>query len=265
MPAPSPQPANWITADDIVRGCVNVAEETEDLAAVAQAASLLMYELSGRLYPGEQERTVRPCKQGCGCWGDSMASGSNYWSWTLTSLQGWGWFNDCGDSCGCGSESYVRLPGYPVWEITQVKIDGVVLAPTGYRLDRRRMLIRTNDAMWPACQDLSLDDTQPGTYSVAYKWGVGPPELGKRAAIQLACEIWTGFQGGDVKLPSNVVKIVRQGVTVDRVAPIAQLLREGGTGLALVDMFMAQVNPTGARRARPTVWSPDLKRARKVG
>lgn len=270
MPAPSPQPLGWITADDIIKGCTSVTENTEDLDLVAQAASLLMYELSGRLYPGEQTRTVRPCKQSCGCWGGSLAGGATYWSWTLSSLQGWGWYNDCGDSCGCGSESYIRLAGYPVWQIDQVKIDGAVIAASEYRLDSRRKLIRMAsasgvDQMWPACQDLSLPDTSVGTYSVTYRWGENPPELGKRAAVQIACEIWTGFQGGASKLPSQVSKVVRQGITVERIVPIAQLLREGGTGMALVDMFMAQVNPTGARRARPTVYSPDLKRARKVG
>ena len=44
--------------------------------------------------------------------------------------------------------------------------------------DLQQYLVRLNGEMWPACQRLDLDDSQPGTWSVEYTYGVDPPPLG---------------------------------------------------------------------------------------
>jgi hypothetical protein len=270
--------SSWINGDDVAEfdPSLGVGSDTWKLDDVAYGASSLMYELSGRQFPGVCQRTVRPCRSGCSCWGGYAIGGSPFF-WTTTDIGGawWGWRNEGGEQCGCGTESYVRLAGYPVREILEVKIDGTALDPSEYRLDQRRFLIRTadlttsppTDRFWPLCQDLSLPDTEPGTYSVTYTWGADVPLAGRWAAAQLAAELWRAFpaNAGDCKLPAKVTRVVRQGITMERLVPTADLLRNGQTGLPLVDSFIALVNPTKARR-RSAVWSPDLQPfARRVG
>lgn len=265
--------SSWIDGVDVAATCSNVVDvDPWELDSVAAMASQLMYELSGRQFTGICERKVRPCRRACNCFGvESIGIGP--WFWTSSFYGGDGaWTNEGGDKCGCGNESYIKLAGYPVRDILEVKQDGLVLAPTAYRLDQRKNLIRMADVgppvienMWPSCQQLDLDDDQPGTLSVTYTWGTPPPELGKRAAAQLACEMWSASTTGDCNLPSRVTKIVRQGITLDRTGATATALRGGLTGLPLVDMFLAQTNPTGMKR-RPAVFSPDLQKyARRLG
>lgn len=272
-PAPSPVPfpgpcTPWIEGDDVAEQCGandGHGSDTWVYDSVAAAASSLMFALSGRQFPGVCERTVRPCTDGCSCW--SRASGvSAIYAW-----QGGWWGNESGDRCGCGTESYLLLSGYPVREVVEVKINGDVLASSGYRLEQNRKLLRLSEAgppvvrhAWPACQDMTLNDDQPGTFSVRYRWGVEPPELGRMAAAQLACELYKAQTTGKCGLPSKVTRVVRQGVTIERVPSLAGLLREGSSGLNLVDAFIADTNPKGLTR-RPAVWSPDIRRSRRSG
>jgi hypothetical protein len=263
--------ADWDTT-------LGVGSSSYLLDTIAAVASQLVFELSARLYPGVCRRKVRPCRQGCACYGFSPSLGLGPWYWTSSWFGGvgsWNWRNECGDTCGCGSESYIRLAGDPVRRVLEVKLDGAVLDPSEYRLDGRRYLIRLadtsqtppRDRAWPVCQDLSLPDSEPATFSVLYEWGQEPPELGKLAAAQLAAELWRASPAnqGECRLPAKVTRVVRQGVTMERVVPLASVLRSGATGLPLLDAFIAQENPQGARR-RSLVWSPDLQPyARQVG
>ena len=247
----------------------------------AEMASQLMYQLTGRQFAGTCQRKVRPCRQSCVCFGMNSSlggSGPLIWPSTVSAWWwgGWSWYNECGDACGCGNESYIDLAGYPVQRILEVKVDGNVLTEgVDYRLDARKRLIRLADLsadpildrFWPACQDLSRPDTEPGTYSVTYEWGQPVQEFGKQAAAQLAAELWRASPSnqGECRLPSKVTRIVRQGIEMDRVVPMAELLRSGATGLALVDAYIAMTNPTGARM-RSAVFSPDLQPyARQLG
>lgn len=258
-------------------GTLGVGSSSYLLDTAAEMASQLMYELTARQFAGTCQRKVRPCRQTCACFGLSLSLGLGPWYWTTAApgIGGWGWRNECGDGCGCGNESYLRLAGYPVQRILEVKIDGEIIDPSEYRLDERRNLIRMadtsttppTDRSWPVCQDLSLDDTEPGTFSVVYEWGMAPPELGKQAAAQLAVELWRGAPGNDgvCRLPNKVTRIVRQGIEMDRVVSMADALREGATGLQLVDAFIALVNPQKAKM-RSAVFSPDVPRfGRQVG
>lgn len=244
-------------------------------------ASMLAYELSGRQFSGIcGPVTVRPCRtQGCGA--GIAGWGSWQWSWGYWSGDwgyGWAWGNeDGGRLCSCGYDSKVELAGYPVSEITQIKIDGVVLPATftdgspQYRLDEWRFLTRLSDPAaidfplhWPACQRLDLEDDQPGTWSIEYTYGVAPPPLGLEAAKQLGCQILLAVTGQACNLPANVTKVVRSGVTIERVTPLATMLRMGATGLFLLDSFLASYNPTSLRR-RPAIFSPDMPFPVRVG
>jgi hypothetical protein len=260
----------WIDCGDIRASCETTGDDAL-LDGIAAMASQIMFEVSGRQYGGVCEKTVRPCETlGNTCWGLNPWFGWTGWPWAWT-WDGvtWGWYDSVGCHCTCQALSRVMLSGYPVNKILEVKIDGVVQAPTTYRLDESTFLTRMRDPLdptvplfWPACQILDLDDTEAGTWSVTYEYGQVVPLAGKAAATALACEL---LPGADCKLPSGAVRIVRQGITVDRLTPLAEMLRKGATGIVAIDTFIAAYNPAGNRR-RPAVWSPDGPRyARPVG
>lgn len=240
---------------------------------------MLMYELSGRQFSGLcGPVTVRPCRTPCSSW---QGTGGWSWSWGFWSGEwGWDWFwrnEDGGRLCSCGYDSKVELSGYPVREIEEVKIGGTVLPATftdgspQYRLDQWRYLTRLTDPAapteqlyWPACQRLDLEDDQPGTWSVSYTYGVDPPPLGVEAAKQIGCQLLLAQAGKACSLPANVVQVTRQGTSFLKAAPLAAVLRSGGTGLLMVDAFIAAYNPKGLRR-RPSVWSPETAFPVRVG
>ncbi len=274
IPGPVLGPAvSWLTADDVASCCgIDIATVGPSLLdTVAIEASMALYEISGRQFTGLCERTVRPCADRCGCWGGTVAS-SGMWQWASYPYGGWSWWNECGDKCGCRPLSKVRLSGYPVREILEVKIDGAVVDPAGYRLDGWRDLVRlddpadpTNPRRWPGCQTLSLNDDQPGTFSVSYAFGVDPPELGRQAAAQIACQLFAACQGQECQLPAGVARVVRQGIEIERGLLANWFDKTKATGLVAVDLFLASYSATRGRR-RPSVWSPDVQSyARRVG
>lgn len=247
----------WITGTDVADCCdADVGSETDLLDDVAEMASFLLYDLSGRRFNGICQRTVRPCRNLCGCWDGELYLGAS-----------------CdAPTCGCNTESRIRLDGYPVREIVSVKIDGEVIDEDTYRLDENRYLLRLHDAgppvvpqTWPGCQNIALDDDHEGTFSITYTYGVAPPALARRAAAQLACELLKACPGtaGECALPNKVTRVVRQGVTIEKIIPLAELLKEGATGLQIVDAFLAAVSK-GPKR-RPAVWSPDVQPHPRVG
>lgn len=269
---------SWIDGDDVAAydSSLGVGSESFLLDDVAAMGSAIMWQATGRQFNGICWRTVRPCRESCSCW--SAPRLSTAWAWSYLD-GGWGWSDGCGGRCGCGGESVVRLAGYPVREILEVRIDGVALPEfdangnRNWRLDRHRRLVRMDDPgppslprVWPSCQNTSLDDTEAGTFSVRYSWGQQPPELGKLAAAAVAAELYRSITpgGGECKLPTSVTRVVRQGVTIERIVPTAAMVSEGSTGIPAIDLFVSTVGTKGKRRS--SVWSPDVQGfAKRVG
>jgi len=283
--APGPQMppcTSWIAGEDL-NGCVGAADyDPVTLDSVAVIASMLLFEASGRQWSGLcGPVTVRPCRQQCSVGPGGWGSGGWSWSWGYWSGDwgyGWAWGNESGGRlCSCGFDSTVDLAGFPVSEILEVKIDGAVVPATftggapQYRLDQWRYLTRLSDPAapdfplhWPACQRLDLQDDQPGTWSVKYRYGVAPPPAGIEAAKQLACQLLLAKSGKPCQLPSNVTQMVRQGNRIERITPLAQALRLGATGLTFVDLFIGTANPNQLRR-QASVFSPDTPFPVRVG
>lgn len=279
----------WTTSDQALACCgVSVGTDTSVMDDYVIAASEILFQLSGRVYAGLCEKTVRPCRVDCGCGFQVLSRGYvvGPWDWGIGGPWGWaGSFWSCGDSdpCGCEPLSRVLLSGYPVREITQVKIDGDIVDPATYRLDNHRWLTRVRNPadpdtvlMWPSCQALDLPDTENGTFSVTYTYGQNPGLLGAQAAGVLACQLYQlCVQGssGECEIPMNAVRVTRLGVTLDRTAAISWFYGRKGTGadagwhtgITLVDAFLNSINPKGAQQ-RPKTWSPDgPKYAKSVG
>lgn len=243
----TPEPANlqpcvpWITGEDLVDCGISTATGA-DLEAIldnaAEVASDVLYQLSGHRFPGECDRTVRPCE-------------------CITCPPR--------DVCGCCHLSTVKLAGY-VRAVTEVKIDGVAISPSEYRVDKHKYLVYLADTdgnrqTWPGCQRLDLEDTEEDTFSVAYTYGLDPPKAGFDAAVELGCEIASSATGGECALPAGVTKVTRQGITIE----IGQALQAGLAMLPLTSLFLSAYNPGNLRR-RAAVWSPDLQPfAQEVG
>jgi hypothetical protein len=254
----------WIDGEDVLACCNVEASSGALFDTVAEQASEILFEISGRLFPGECSKTVRPYCDPCYCGYQVLSRGHVVGPWD------WGYpLSYLCDTClvAC-SPSLVKLSGYPVTEITEVKIDGAVLAATEYRLHKHRFAMRLNDARWPLTQDLTLPDTEDNTWSIAYTYGASVPSIGQSAAAQLACELYKACDptaGSNCVLPTGVTRITRQGITIDRLAFTSWAFKDGNwrTGLPLVDAFLSAYNPSGLLR-RPVFWAPGKRQYAQV-
>lgn len=234
----------WATVADVCAPCDDYAFDLVQLEDGLQVASDVLFNLTGRQWPGECSTTVRPCgyrrADSCGC----MSS----------------------RTCGCRRLSELQLPG-PVVSVEQVKIDGEVVPTARYRVDDHRHLVYLPESDsaerqgWPCCQRLDLADTEDDTWSVTYTFGMAPPPGGVRAAAALGCQLALACSpesAGQCRLPKRVTSITRQGVTLAMIDPLT-LFADGLTGLAEVDLWVQSII-LGAKRRRASVWVPGQAR-----
>jgi hypothetical protein len=271
----------WISGEDVVRNSGGALANFADVYLLddfAYEASAALFEISGRRFTGRcGPITVRPCRTNCGCWAPASI-GLGPWGWSSYpwGVGAWGWWNEAGDRKGCQPLSRIRLAGNPVREIVQVMIDGVPLDPVdangnpNYRLDLWRDLVRMGDPgappgdrtgqyvrrFWPGCQDLDLDDSEVGTFSVSYYRGVDPPQLGRDAAAQLAVQLYLSASGSGCQLPAGTTRVTRQGVEVERGLLANWFDPTQATGIPAVDLFLRAYYNVKAQRPS-LVFSPD--------
>lgn len=215
-----------------------------------KVASEWLWRLTAGIY-GLCPVTVRPCGKTC----------EGFFEFWPTQLPDGRWINiSCGcedGPCSCCRVCEIALEG-PVASVTQVKIDGIVVPAPAYRIDNGNMLVRTDGGdCWPKCQDLSLPDTQPETFSITYQKGLTVPIGGTRAVAALAAEVVKSCTASPCRLPARVQEITRQGERIQLINDV-EFLKSGLTGIPEVDGWVTAVNPFG-HRSKPTVWSPDLK------
>lgn len=201
--------------------------------------------------------TVRPCVLGC-------MDASLYYSraWGPRQTADGTWVNSCGctTDCSCTALCEVRLAG-PVGPVTWVKVDGIEVSTRDYRVDGDRLVwIGAADCPWPVCQDMTADDSKPGTFAVNYLRGVAPDALASYAAGVLAVEFGKACTGGKCRLPPNVVSVTRQGVAYEMTAGT---FPTGVTGIREVDAWIGLWNPNGMRQAS-SVWFPGQRNPRVV-
>jgi len=202
--------------------------------------------------------TVRPCV--LGCWDLSLYRSR---SWGPTQLADGSWVNTCGctTECSCTALCEVRLAA-PVGPVSWVKVDGVELPTTDYRVDGDRLVwIGDGDCPWPVCQDMTAADTEPDTFAVRYLNAAAPDALAAYAAGVLAMEFAKACTGGKCRLPANVTSITRQGVSYDIAAGA---FPTGMTGIREVDAWIGLWNPNNMRQAS-SVWFPGQRTPRVVG
>jgi hypothetical protein len=148
----------------------------------------------------------------------------------------------------------VRLPHPDATAVTSITMDGAAFAGS-WRLDGA-WLVRTDGLGWPTCGDRT---------QVAYTYGIDPPRGGRMACAELAAELGKAACPDcdlECRLPARVRSVSRQGISFDVVDP-QEYLEKGFTGLTGVDMWITAMNPR-RRPERGRVWSPDIKRARRI-
>lgn len=250
--------ANWITLSQLVGRC-DASEDADLLNDCIKMASDVLYNYTKRRWPGSCTDTVRPCRRSChqpGSWAGWFAGTSEAAKWGNAGGGFGGIPGIPGQAsaqipsqapCGCGYISEFELPRRDVTAIVAVRVDGVLLVEgTDYRLDDGYRLVRLGGEVWPTCQNLLLADTEEGTWSVEYDYGLAPPIGGEKACIALACQLaWAhkpeAVRDGRCRLPRRVTSVTRQGVTMALLDPLT-LFDDGKTGIAEVDMWIASVN-----------------------
>lgn len=226
----------WInTADLIACGCPDdISQATLD--NVMEIATDVIYGLSGRKWGAGFSfnpktavfctATRRPCAIGIGCRCNSSSL-----------------FPPIAQRpCGCSAIPTLELPHLTVQAITQVRIDGAVLAASAYRLDPPNKLVRIDGMAWPCCQDLTGNPaTDPDTWDVSYTYGETPPNAAVMNTAILATELAKGCTGSKCRLPAGAVNVTQRGITY------SFDVVEGRTGLYEIDQWLMAVNPQKAK------------------
>jgi hypothetical protein len=283
----------WATPADVTEVDVDgfTTAQLAILNTQLQAASDILYSLSGRQFSGSCQDTVRPNARiitadhgrpiaatsawtwngsGYGYYSGGYMSGFGYsrWGWVLANTE------ELPDGTTIPS---INLGVFPLTSIVEILIDGQTVDPTTYRIDDNRHLVRvinpeetpddTDNPGWPVQQRMDLPPTEKNTWQVTFTYGVPPPPSGQAAAAELGYQLYLAQSPttiGQCRLPKRVTSISREGMTAIVLDPMA-FLDKGRTGLLLCDYFIESVN-SGHLRRRATVMSPDIgRRVRRTG
>lgn len=283
----------WATIADVMAdscegsACLELAQtDPYQLQLAIEDASFMLNAWTAFQYQGGQDgctATVRPCAT----YGPARSvpewvappGGVSFGMWPLayggtaltvgTGMLATNGFGFCGGGTSplarrggcCGGPSQIGLGAYPVNSVSQVLIDGAVVDPAEYRVDDQRWLVRVAQSgsdrpHWPYCQNLALPTTEDHTFAVVLNYGGIVPATGVRAAIALACALAAERCGGPCLIPQNATQVSKEGVTVQLVRPVEDVIDAMPTA---VRTFLSVTNPGGLRR-RPRVFSPDLPR-----
>lgn len=228
--------------------------------AAVEAATEILWERTARrfglctvkLFPCREDNWPSNAARWLGSWLPTQG-GSSGWGWPYPALLGGLWYNlgcggsGCGGTCTCNVLWTAQLP-QPVVNVIEVKVDGVVLDPTAYRVDNWRTLVRLDGKPWPVCNNINQDDTHVGTWSVTAQYGETVPVSGQLAVGELAQELVKSCLGGACQVPqATLTRLKRQGVERDFIKITGKLGEI--IGLHHCDLFVQTYNPTASRPA----------------
>lgn len=141
--------------------------------------------------------------------------------------------------CTCRYTFYKLPAPYPIIEITEVRVNGAIFAPTDYRLDNhRRIVLQDPNSLdrhcWPS-QRLDVPDGADDSFEIDYTYGEAPLELAKVGAGDLACEILKACAGDDeCVLPDGASSVTKRGITINFRGPA-----DGFTNVKTADLLIA--------------------------
>lgn len=150
----------------------------------------------------------------------------------------------------------LRLRHKPIRNVISIEVDGVVMDPNTYDIRNHAYLVKRDGTPW-------ILDSITGL-TITYVHGTKIPAAGKAAAIRLANEFVLLKEGSDeCTLPSRITtSISRQGETISVLDPLS-FFSDGKTGVYDIDLFLAAVNPTKAKK-RSRVFSVDRPRGERL-
>lgn len=169
----------------------------------------------------------------------------------------------CGHAGACSGNCEIDL-GTVIGRVDEIKVDGVAVDITDNLavIDGHILAWRgTDPCPFPYGNDMSLADTEAGTWSITYLPRHPVDAAGAVALAWLTFELAKANCGGPAKgcrLPSNVVAVVRQGVSLEL---IPGLFARGSTGIREVDSWIRVWNPDGKQR-RTGFFNPQAPRHR---
>lgn len=229
-----------VTVDDVLDAAcacdLNEGEHGELIEEYINDASDILYVLSGGRVFGRCTRTVRPFRDVNSCGPRSLLWGAG---WSGESWVDW----DGVDS--------IPLRG-PNTEIIEVTIDGEVLDPSTYGLLNGSKLFR-REGVWPNTNDVTLADTEVGTFSITYRFGDVANLSKQRAGIELVCSMVKGDRNTLSRL-RGIVSANVQGVSVSMADNEVDSL-----GLPEVSRFMDIYGNRGLGNVG--VWAPETNHA----
>lgn len=157
------------------------------------------------------------------------------------------WINCRGGSCNCNPCNCCHICAvdleWPATEISEVKIDGLVVDPSEYFIIDDKKLVR-RVGCFPECQNLQAESSDENTFEVTYLLGYPLPPEGQAALDILACEFLNACTGGPCRLPARWRSISREGISMDAFDNFENL-NKSRSGIFEVDSWLAMVNPSG--------------------
>lgn len=224
----------WISASDTIDPTGPYTE------SAVQFASFILYKLTGEKYTGTRTTTeVYTSDTGTpNVTNPAVISGNMY---NLPKF--------------ADGQRNLRLKNTPVRSVSSVIYQGRELDPSEYSLRNNSYIVQTNSVPW------ILNNVQE--LSVTYTYGTPIPSSGKRAAIRLANELILAYMGSSAcALPERISSVSRQGVSYTVLDP-QEFINNGKVGIYEIDLFLAAVNPSKARK-RPKVFLAGGPRAERV-
>lgn len=224
----------WFTAEDLA---CNTSEYPELAEMAVTAAIRFMVDATCRNYVGICSAIVRPPESISGC----KATGNQ------------GRF-----------DISLGVPA-PIRRIVAVYVDGELVDPSYYRLVNHKWIVAhtyTDEdddnplVVWPQQRmDRPLGDVD--TWHIEVEYGRPVPEPLRLAAMQMACEIYSGLTGGECGFPDGASSISQQGVTVS-----FQARTEGKTGIPKIDMQIERYGCSSTKSSRrlhdPAAHKPEV-------
>jgi hypothetical protein len=229
----------WIDWDDLDCDAASSITDPELQAMILGYVTDVLYSLSCSQF-GSCAVKARPCL---------TRSWYTPWPWFGAShlVPYDGWWPTGNYGCTSCHQRGIELGSAPIVDVIEVKVDGEVLDPSAYRVDNNWELVRLDGLSWPVHQDLLLDDTEVGTWSVTWQYGTRVPPGGILAAKLYACEVVKAVNGEECALPPGTTSVSRDGVSVN-IIDSTEAAASGKTGLIVVDMWLQSVCPGGPEK-----------------